>query len=206
MIYEIRKARNIYQRQTNKHLLEFAKNHGRTLRPEIRPVLLDILNKREIGQDIVATLEEETLLIREEDIQQLMLLVQKQACSKCGTKNMPIVCSVQRIIGSFGIQWIDEETTTLCCTNCRKKEFFLASLISFLGGWWSMSGFFKTPAALLQNILFLLGNNSNQENIARYVIEHYPFYKILEQEKAANQVYYPLKSPKGFPFFNKKTP
>jgi hypothetical protein len=186
MISEIRKARDIYHRQTNKHLLEFAKNHGRTLRPEIRPILLEVLNKRKIGQDIVATLEAETLLIREEDIQQLMGLVQKLACSKCGTKNTPIVCSVQRTIGSFGIQWIDEETTTLCCLNCRKTEFWIASSISFLGGWWSLGGLFKTPAALLQNILFLLGNKSDQENIARYIIEHYPSYKILDQEKVAN--------------------
>jgi hypothetical protein len=183
MIYEIRKARDIYQRQTDKHLLDFAEKHGLTLRPEIRPVLLEELNKRAIGQNIITRLEKETLLIREEEIKELMLFVQKQACSKCGNKNTPIVCSVQRTIGSFVMQWIDEETATLCCSTCRKKEFVLASSISFIVGWWSMSGLFKTPAALLQNVLFLIGNKSNQENIARYIIEHYSFYKELRQEQ-----------------------
>ncbi len=183
MIYEIRKARDIYHRQTDKHLLDFAEKHGRTLRPEIRPVLLDELEKRAIGQNISTKLEEETLLIREKDIRQLMQFVQNQACSKCGTKNTVIVCSVQRTIGSFVIQWIDEETTALCCLSCRKKEFILASSISLAIGWWSLAGLFKTPAALLQNVLFLVGDKSNQENIARYIIEHYLFYKALSQEK-----------------------
>lgn len=182
MIDEIRKAKDIYQRQTDKHLLEFAEKHGRTLRSEIRPVLLDELQKRAIGQDIIATLEQETLLIRVEEIRQLMQFVQNQACPKCSTKNTTIVCSVQRTIASFGIQWVDEETSTLCCQSCRKKEFVSSSLISALLGWWSFGGMLKTPAALLQNVLFLIGQKSNQENIARYIIEHYSFYQAFKKE------------------------
>lgn len=183
MIYEIRKARDIYQRQTDKHLLGFAKKHGRTLPPEIRPILLEELKKRSIGQEIIHRLEVETLLILESEIKEIMQLVQNQTCSQCGNKNTPIVCSVQRTVGSFIIQWIDEETNTLCCTTCRKKEFVLASSITLAGGWWSIGGLFKTPAALLQNILFLIGKKSNQENIVRYIIDHYPFYKALTQEQ-----------------------
>lgn len=160
MIYEIRKARDIYQRQTDQHLLDFAEKHGRTLRPEIRPILLDELKRRAIGQESIATLEKETLLIREEEIRQLIQFVQNQACSKCGLKNTNIVCSVQRTIGSFVMQWVDEETSSLCCTNCRKKEFLSSNLINLLVGWWSLTGLFKTPAALFQNVLFLIGNKS----------------------------------------------
>lgn len=185
MIYEIRKARDIYRRQTDKHLVDFAAKHGRTLRPEIRPVLLDELHRRSIGQDVMTFLEKETLLIRETEIQELMEFAQKQACSKCGAQNAVIVCSVQRTIGSFIIQWVDEETSTLCCSTCRKKEFSLASSITLAGGWWSFSGLFKTPAALFQNILFLIGEKSNQENIARYIIEHYSFYKTLKQQQSS---------------------
>ena len=183
MIYEIRKARDIYQRQTDKHLLDFAEKHGRTLRPEIRPILLNELEKRAIGQDLISTLKKETLLIQEEEIRSLIQFVQNQACAKSGSKNTTIVCSIQRTIGSFVIQWFDEETSTLCCHNCRKKEFLLSSLINLLVGWWSLGGLFKTPATILQNVLFLVGNKSNQENIARYIIEHYASYKTLKQDQ-----------------------
>lgn len=182
MIYEIEKAKDIYSRQTDKHLIDFAQKHGRTLQPEIRPILLDELNRRKIGQKIVKALENETALIREKDIEQLISFVQTQACPQCGNLDSPIVCSVQRVIGSFLLQWIDEETTTLCCINCRKKESIMANSMTLLFGWWSMSGLFKTPAALFQNTLFLIGKKSNQENIARYIIQHYTTLKTQNQE------------------------
>lgn len=181
MISEIRKAKDIYKRQTNKHLIDFAEKHGRTLHPEIRPILLDELNRRKIGKDIVRTLEAETLLIREEAIKDLIRFVQNQGCTKCGLSNVPIVCSVQRVIGSFLIQWMDEEITTLCCMNCRKKEFIIANCINLTMGWWSVSGVFKTPAVLVQNMLFLIGKKSNEENIARYVIKNYNNLKLQEK-------------------------
>ncbi len=174
MLYEVKKAKQMYRAASDNSLLRIANDSFSSLRPEIIPVLISELKKRNIGEVIINKYESHYDLLDEACVKEWMDKIRGSVCPDCNKKGLGLLCYNGRTTSSYLIKSVYLNRTFISCTYCRSEKLRSLNLDTFLLGWWSFFGFFTTIYSIVQNLInSILPSHKEQENMYRYVVYHH---------------------------------
>jgi hypothetical protein len=73
------------------------------------------------------------------------------ACPKCERQG-PVDAHLEHSVLSAVIVRFSRRKPMVSCRGCARRRQVLATLVTFLFGWWSLSGLFMTPLYIFRNI------------------------------------------------------
>jgi len=169
------KALTIYENMPDKQLLKFAEKNYPTLRSDILPVLINELETRKIGDLIIKTIKEDSsiFLLDAKLIDSKITEIKSMNCPDCKIRTSEIVCEVYHSVLSVLLRSNYYSGPLILCKDCHRKKLWQFNLSTLTLGWWSLTGFFKTLYALLQNTLNIFSSEKIlHQNMIHFVINH----------------------------------
>ncbi|KAA3638011.1 MAG: hypothetical protein DWQ02_05710 [Bacteroidetes bacterium] len=181
MIHEINKAREIYRLESDESLISFAKSNVDSLSPEIISVLIDELKKRGIGPELIQHIESKYEILDELKINNWIEIIRNSKCPECNQKGNRLICFKGRNTFSILIKSTYLKRTFIACEHCKAKIIRRLNYETFLLGWWSFYGLFRTPYSIILNLVNKnLNPKSEKENMTRYVLYNYKQLKEFQ--------------------------
>ncbi|MEO0685008.1 MAG: hypothetical protein AAFY76_08180 [Cyanobacteria bacterium J06649_11] len=179
MTIEEEKIATAFRRKAEKELLDLATNPNE-LRLEAIPILVTILEERQIGKDEVDKLRKNSKLLFHDEYKYWLALLDKTPCPGCKQMRSLVGFTCKKI---FSVVRTHEVVDTLgiACSACSRNKKKAAISASFLGGWWSITGFLLTPLIIMYNLFLLVRGEKDSDSIKRKFI--YLYYADLRLDK-----------------------
>lgn len=171
-IYDIDEIKKRYQGFSDIKIKRIARNESKQLRPEIREILKDEIQKRKLNKNLLTWIYAENDTLTDFEKQSLFRKIENLKCPNCNKKRNKLIAQEFNTVVSV-ILWCKNTTQNkILCHYCSKNLKLKSFLITILTGWWSRTGFLLTPYTLAKNIINLFYQRKINNRIISEFIEY----------------------------------
>jgi len=154
-----------------------AKNEVGSLEPEVIPIIINEIKKRNLDIDLLKGIEGQTNELTESELLEVKLKIESLPCPECGSRKSKLVGTLIRTVKSFVIVTTYNKTPVITCEICANSKKKSAMISTALLGWWAIPwGLLKTPIALISTLI----DNGNKKQISDEIIAVFSINNIGE--------------------------
>ena len=155
-IYNIDEIKKRYQDFSDTKIKRIALNESKQLTPDVREILKKEIQKRNLNDNLIAWIEAENNTFTDFEKQSLIRKIEHLTCPNCNKKRSTLIAWEFTTIVSI-IVWHEKTSQNkILCKHCSNSQKIKSFLITGLAGWWSKSGLFFTPYALIKGLINML--------------------------------------------------
>lgn len=159
----VENIKKYYSTLDNQTLLEVSQN-PKGIRKDVVKVLLDELQKRNIGKDLVSFIQDETNSFEGIERENLASEIKNSLCTKCkfnkDLKGYAFTSLISIIIICF-----ENTNTYIICRQCANKERIKSIAATLFLGWWSPRGLLWTPINLFSELYRIFFEETESKTI-----------------------------------------
>ena len=149
---DIEDIRKNYRNFDDDKIESLAKSDAKKLRPEVVPILIEEIKRRNLSENLIASIEVQLKKVSKEELDKYNLLIQTQACPECQSKTKKLNAIILTEVISMILLTRTTKHFKIACPDCltvfRKKSDNKTLLL----GWWGIPwGIIKTLGALRIN-------------------------------------------------------
>lgn len=142
-----------YENFNDSRIEYLAKNEAASLEPEVVPILIDEIKKRNLDINLIKGIEAQTKKISEEELHEVNLKIKNLSCPECGQNKSPLIGTLLRIVKSFVYTTSYQKITIISCKTCANEKIKDAFITTILFGWWGIPmGLIQTPQAIIATL------------------------------------------------------
>ncbi|BDD08693.1 hypothetical protein FUAX_11250 [Fulvitalea axinellae] len=161
-------------------LERIAANDTAELMPEVVEVLKEEIERRGLGEGLLAGVE--TMADggpAEEEVELFVKRLKSVPCPECGAKGKDNSGIIVRSVMSFILLTTYSAQPKVCCPDCAKRKKLNALIKTVLLGWWGIPvGLFRTPLSLWQTYRDSKQKEGQSEGILlTYVMKDYGYLR-----------------------------
>lgn len=146
---ELRKKYNSFSKE---YLEYFAINDSHGLDPDALQVLKEVINERNLSENIIRGLETREKTYSFDEIRKIGDVVLKLPCPHCNSQIEKLKIAKRTSVRSFFVLAIKETKLLIGCSDCLKSQLNRATIANLLLGIWSPHGFFYTMISIFENL------------------------------------------------------
>ncbi len=151
-----------YKSMPDNEIIKLASNSS-TLRKEVIPILITELKKRDLYDQYVNWIKNDTNSYEGTEREYLMANIENSICNDCNTETVLLGFSFE-LYYSYFIYSRNFSYQKIICRNCGRKRRLNSLWRNFCYGWWSKIGLLRTPYLLVSEAikLFIVANESKK--------------------------------------------
>ena len=169
MHIDIESVKEFYHDYEDHKIEMLAKHESRTLMPEVIPILIDEIKKRNLGEGLCEFVEANSRVLLPNEKAVLKSKITSLACPNCTEENRELIGSYLRSVKSYVLFTSVEKKAVIGCVNCNNGKIRDANLMTFVAGWWSIHGMFRTPITLVNSFL----DKKKMERISDTIVDEF---------------------------------
>jgi len=174
---DIEQIKKNYENFDDSKIEILAKNEAGSLEPEVIPILVNEIKKRNLDIDLIKGIEAQTRELTEKEIQETKLKLESLTCPECGQKKSKLVGTLIRTVKSFIVYTSYKKTPIISCRTCADKKRKDAMITTAFLGWWGIPwGLFRTPQAIIATV----NDNKKREQISDEILTVFTIENIGE--------------------------
>jgi hypothetical protein len=148
---DLNDIRKNYRNFEDYKIQELAKQDASKLRPEVIPILIEEIRRRNLSVNLISGIDAQLKTINEEELLKYCELIQKQPCPLCNGKTQKLNAIILKEVVSMILLSKITNHLKIACSDCLEKKKSEINFRTMFLGWWSYEGFFHTIKALVQN-------------------------------------------------------
>ena len=98
---DIEQIKKNYENFNDSKIEHLAKNEAGSLEPEVIPILVNEIKKRNLDVDLIKGIEAQTKELTEKEIQEIKLKIESLSCPECGQNESKLIGTLIRTVKSF---------------------------------------------------------------------------------------------------------
>lgn len=162
---ELEDIRKNYRNFNDDKIENLAKSDAKKLRPEVIPILIGEIRRRNLSENLIAGIETQLRVLTPNELIEYGTLIQKQPCPKCKSKTRKLNAVILTEVVSMILLTHTSKHFRIACPDCLTHFRKRADSKTFLLGWWGFpSGIIKTIGALRHNSKMAKIINSQEPN------------------------------------------
>jgi Lhr-like helicase len=174
---DIEQIKKNYENFDDSKIEILAKNEAGSLEPDVIPILVNEIKKRNLDIDLIKGIEAQTKELTEKKIQEIKLKIESLTCPECGQKESKLIGTLIRTVKSFIVFTSYKKTLIISCRTCADKKRKDAMITTAFLGWWGIPwGLFRTPQAIIAS----LTDNKKREQISDEILTVFAIENIGE--------------------------
>ena len=174
---DIEQIKKNYENFDDSKIEILAKNEAGSLEPEVIPILVNEIKKRDLDIDLIKGIEAQTKELTEKEIQEIKQKIESLTCPECGQKESKLIGTLIRTVKSFIVFTSYKKTPIISCRICADKKRKDAMITTAFLGWWGIPwGLFRTPQAIIAS----LTDNKKREQISDEILTVFAIENIGE--------------------------
>ena len=171
-MYSLKEIKENYRSFSDSKIENIARNESKGLRKEGLHILKDEITRRNLNPNLINWINTEAKSYEGLERKTLLKDIQSQNCPRCNYETK-LYGFETNTVKSFLIAASIKRKEFILCMDCGKKEKLNAIVITFFAGWWSGSGFLKTPYYILTDIFNFLYIDKISARILEKFIDKY---------------------------------
>lgn len=163
-----------YSKMSDIKLEKIAKYDFMSFRLEVREIILEEINKRDLSDSVFRSVEAQEIIISTEDVDLYIDNVQSAPCPFCDSSDKSLVAATIRRARAFVIFSSYDDCVIVGCASCVNKKRTDALIKNALFGIWSVKGLiFHFPAAAFGHISDEYLTQVKKDELLRgFVVKH----------------------------------
>lgn len=141
------------------------------LRKDIIPILKEEIQRRNLGVEIIAFVDNEIDYFKGVARQGLIREIKKSVCSGCSQK-APLKGYRFTTVVSFLLISNTKTVSRIICSNCASTKRIQSMTKTFFLGWWSKKGILATPFALVSDTIKIFKAESENDKVYNEFIDN----------------------------------
>jgi len=148
---DLEQIKKHYQGLDNSKLESLATKEAKTLRPEVLPLLIEEIKRRNLSPAILDGMERLLKIPTNEELAEYSLLLQKQPCPVCNTKTKRLNAGMTSETVSAILFSTSRKSLYIACPDCLNRFKSNANSKTLMLGWWGLPW---GPIRTIQSLMF----------------------------------------------------
>jgi len=185
---DVESIKKNYRNFEDYQIIDLANSDARSLRPEIIPVLVEEIKRRNLPENLLNGIQAQLKVPTPEEIDEYCSIIRNQACTDCQSKTHKLNAIVVKAVTSMIFLTQSTAKIKIVCPDCLEKHKSNANSKSMLLGWWAFPwGPIKTVQALISNSKMTKHIRLNHPNIIlqSFVYENIGFLETNRENPSA---------------------
>jgi predicted nucleic-acid-binding Zn-ribbon protein len=183
---ELEDIRKNYRNFNDDKIETLAKSDANKLRPEVIPILMEEIRRRNLSENLIAGIETQLKILTPEELNDYVTLIRNQSCPKCKSKTRKLNAVILTEVVSMILVTHISKHFRIACPDCLTHFKKKANNKTLLLGWWGFpSGIIKTIGALRQNYKMakLINSEASNDIFHSFVIENIGQIEAYKKEE-----------------------